>query len=92
MKRDIYKKYGQAMLEFLFCMIIIMLMIYSMMMILRWVGIDLANRRIDHEKVLFRGGIDPLIQPEDVYIKSPQIQLDSYFHKPIKMNAVTDWF
>jgi hypothetical protein len=43
---------GQAVIEFTFCMIIIFLMIYAIMMVLRWTGKDLAERRIAHEETL----------------------------------------
>ena len=83
------------MLEFLFCMIVIMLMIYSMMMIFRWVGVDMAERRIAHDRVLFQGGIltDGVeLEAKDIFVRSSVVQVDRYFYKPIKMNAVHDWF
>jgi len=40
------------MLEFTFCMIVLLLMMYGMMMVFRWVGLDLAERRQSHERVL----------------------------------------
>ena len=91
--KKIFKKYGQAMLEFTFAMIMIMLMMYSMMMIFRWVGLSLAERRIDHDTHLTKGvNLGASLDPDLVYTDGPVIQLDSYFHKPIKMNAVSDWF
>ena len=50
-------KRGQAMIEFTFCMIVIFLMIYAIMMVLRWVGVDLAERRLAHEEQL-RVGVE----------------------------------
>lgn len=47
--------HGQVMVEFTFCMIIIFLMIYAIMMVLRWTGVDLAERRIAHEQQLRTG-------------------------------------
>ncbi len=46
------EKRGQAMIEFMFCMIVIFLMIYAIMMVLRWVGSDLAERRGAHDAQL----------------------------------------
>jgi hypothetical protein len=86
-------KSGQVMLEFTFAMIVIMLMMYSMMMIFRWTGKDMADRRIAHEDALFQNVQRPWSYKVDkVYQNSPEVQLDSYFYKPIKMNAVTDVF
>ena len=83
------------MMEFTFCMIIITLMIYSMMMIFRWMGVDLAERRIAHDSALTQ----PVGASSDgpgaytidkVYTQSPAKQIDTYFYKPIKMNAISD--
>lgn len=43
---------GQAAIEFVFCMIIVLLMMYGTIMIFRWSGVDLAERRMAHDKTL----------------------------------------
>lgn len=79
MKKDnIYKRNkarGQVMLEFTFSMIVLLLMIYGVMMIMQWMGKSYVERRKDHDALLTGGG-------------SPRDQIDPYFHKPIKMNAI----
>lgn len=92
-KLNIQNKFGQVMLEFTFAMIIIMLMMYSMMMIFRWSGLDMAERRMSHDNAILQDVPKPLsYSMTQVYSNSPQKQLDSYFYKPIKMNAVSDLF
>jgi len=43
---------GQVILEFTFCMIIIMLMIYGLTKVAFWTGKDFAARSISHDNVL----------------------------------------
>ena len=47
-----FKRKAQVMLEFAFCMIILFLMMYGIIMVFRWVGLDLGQRRKAHEAVL----------------------------------------
>ena len=69
-------KKGQAILEFTFAMIILMLLIYGLIMVFRWVGLDLAERRIQHEMVLTDNSL------------SPQEQVNPNFYRPKKMRTV----
>ncbi len=64
------------MLEFVFCMIVLFLMMYAIVMLLRWVGLDLGQRQRAHEAVLTNE------------IKGPDGQIDLYFYTPTAMNAV----
>lgn len=81
---------GQALMEFAFCMIVVLLMMYGTMMVFRWAGLDLAERRMAHDRMLTidvnedYGGSGGGPPPET----GPLKQLDSYFYKPIGMNAV----
>jgi len=77
---------AQVIIEFTFSMIIIFLMIYGLMMIFRWTGMDLAFRRISHEDVLTNTIERAYTDPGD----GPLKQLSPYFHTPTKMNAVWD--
>ena len=70
---------GQLLMEFTFTMIVILLMFWGVMMIFRWTGMDLAERRIAHEMTL-TGNINGRF--------GPQQQLDPYFYEPISMNAI----
>jgi hypothetical protein len=63
------------MLEFVFCMIVLFLMMYAVIMIFRWVGLDLGQRQKAHETVLTAS-------------VSPLEQIDPYFYTPESMNAV----
>ncbi len=49
---------GQAIMEFTFCMIVALLMIYGMAMIFRWVGMDFAGRRVGYENSLFSNVVE----------------------------------
>lgn len=49
---------GQAIIEFTFCMVIALLMIYGTMMLFRWGGIDLAERRIAYDETLTQNIIE----------------------------------
>ena len=75
---------GQAALEFSFCMIVVFLMIYGIVMILRWTGLDLAERRRAHDTRL----IAPIDQDYVNASDGPLYQVDPYFYSPIKMNAI----
>jgi len=67
---------GQVILEFTFCMVIVMLMIYGVAKVFFWTGRDLAERRQAHDAVLTGGGT-----PRD------QITPD-FYTKLTKMNAI----
>ena len=75
---------GQVALEFTFCMIVVFLMIYGIIMILRWTGMDLAERRRAHDMRLTA----PIAQDYGNPTDGPLFQVDPYFYSPIKMNAV----
>ena len=75
---------GQAIMEFTFCMIVVLLMIYGTAMIFRWTGMDLAERRIAHENSLYSDAMENFDSPE----QGPLNQLESFSYVPIEMNAV----
>ena len=77
---------AQVLIEFTFAMVIIFLMIYGSIMIFRWSGMDLAEKRIQHEEVLTGTvGFQEFDHPKDAL---PMRQIDPQFYKPIEMNAV----
>jgi hypothetical protein len=45
-------KKAQVMIEFTFCMIILFLMMYGIVMVFRWVGLDLGQRQRAHKALL----------------------------------------
>ena len=106
---------AQVSIEFMFCMIIVFLLIYGVLMIFRWTGLDLLERRRAHDSLLYK----PIVQDWGTCLvcdvgnppgcscscffflcipcgclqwsdvgDGPIKQIDPYFYKPIKMNAV----
>ncbi len=71
---------GQATIEFTFAMIITLILVYALFMVFRWAGLDLAERRVSHERLLS----DESLRPEQ--------QLNPDFHKPRKMDAAVRTF
>ena len=55
--RILMKRKGQAILEYTFCLVIILLLFYGCVMVFRWAGVNLADRRILHDQGL-QAGID----------------------------------
>ncbi len=86
MLRKINKNKAQVTLEFSFCMIIILLMMFSLIRIFRWTGMDLAERRKAHEREL--GKIVGLVEDYEFPRTGPLKQIDPYFFKPGKLDAV----
>lgn len=74
-------KQAQVTLEFIFSMIILVLLVFGTFMIFRWAGLDLAERRYSHERILTQ---DLPNETRDSILR----QLDPFFHRPLKMNAV----
>lgn len=84
-KQKILKlKIGQITLEFLFCMVVVLLMIYGIIYVFRWTGVDLAQRRIAHDTRIgnFRSSIGPRTAHEE------ERQMDPYFYTPVGMDAI----
>lgn len=77
---------GQTMIEFTFCAMIVLLMLFSLIMVFRWAGADLAERRITHDELIVRGSVTQGQTNSMV----PMGQLEPYFYRPIKMNAIWD--
>jgi len=71
------KNKAQVMLEFSFCMIIVMLMIYGMIKLFRWSGIDLVGKSKLYES--------SLTQSSDAGI---QLQVPTYNYSA--MNTIFD--
>ena len=82
----IKEKSAQAVIEFTFGMILVLLMAYALMQIFRWSGVSLAERRIAHENAL----IAPIVEdfPDGTIGVGPESQIDPYFYKPKKVKAV----
>ena len=78
---------AQVLIEFTFCMIVIFLMIYALMKIFLWTGSDLSERRAAHDAALIRNDI---VTSYTISRDSPLKQVDSYFYRPGRINAVWD--
>ena len=82
--RDKHLSRGQTMVEFTFCLIVILLMIYGLMRIFEWTGKDQAMRRMAHDALITSKVEHSYNNPGE----GPAKQIDPYFHTPIKMNAI----
>ena len=78
------KSKGQVLMEFAFSMIIILFIIFGLIMVFRWTGLDLAERRRAHDTVL----MGTIIEDYGNVIDGPLKQIDPFFYNPIEMNAV----
>ena len=86
--RGLRDRKAQVMLEFAFCMIILFLMMYGIIMVFRWVGLDLGQRQQAHKAVLEQN-IDLGYGQGGVPVeRGPLTQIDPYFYTPARMNAV----
>lgn len=70
------KTLGQSSIEFTFALVVIFLLAYGLIRIFRWVGMDLAERRWEHEQVLTNQSL------------SPQEQVKPDFYRPKRINSV----
>ena len=70
---------GQVMIEFTFCMIIVFLMMYAVLMVFRWTGRDPGRRQKAHEDLLRSTGGGG---------GNPQPSIAPYFYTPEPMKAV----
>jgi len=95
MTKNLKLKNAQSTLEFSFSMIAILLLIYGCVMIFRWSGVSLAERRIAHDDVLVTVVPDNYVQ--DLYsfpwggggpTPTPLIQVRPHFYTPESMNFV----
>lgn len=84
-KKTLRPAKGQVIAEFAICMVIVMLMFYSLMKIFMWTGTDLVERRISHETRLFDTNV---AQSYGDMRNSPIRQITPHFHYPTQMNAV----
>lgn len=71
--RQVAFRKGQMTIEFAFSVAMSLIMLYSLVMVLKWAGTDLIERRIMHENKLTTG--------------SALEQIEPFFQKPIKLDA-----
>lgn len=75
---------AQVILEFTMCMIIVLLLIYGCIMVFRWSGMDLAERRIGHDESI----TTKIEENWGSYTQSPLNQIRSDFFKSGGMGFV----
>jgi hypothetical protein len=73
---------GQVILEFTFCMVIVLLMVYGITKILTWTGREYVGRITGHDETLF------LSVPSRYSDSGPVRQIDPYYYTPVKLNAI----
>ncbi len=80
------RKKAQVIMEFSLCMLIVFLMIFALIRILRWTGVDLVERRRAHDDVLYQSIQQDYsaATPWD----GPLKQIDPYFYSSSPMNAI----
>jgi hypothetical protein len=69
---------AQVTLEFVLCMMIVLLMFYALIQVLHWAGMDLVERRKAHDSILSNRQL------------GERGQLRSDFYRMSRMNAVWD--
>ena len=74
---------GQTMIEFSFCLIVIIILLLGMIKVFVWSGKDLADRRKMHEKVLTNPYFSPeeQIRPGFYYSSRVHAEVDSNIFK-----------
>jgi len=82
MKKTIFTQYGQSTIEFSFCFALVLLLFYGCMMLVRWAGLGLAERRIAHDEVLTHGIRDDWKSFEE----GPLQQLNPDFYDGMQLN------
>ncbi len=71
---------GQGFLEFTFAMMVLMIMIYGLIRVFGWTGVDLTEGRLAHERTLTDGGL------------SSRQQINPEFYVPTPFNAIWTGF
>lgn len=66
---------GQSTIEFVFSMMVTMVLIVALFLVFHWAGMDIANRRFTHDQVLTNDAL------------RPEQQLAPNFYKPRKIDA-----
>ena len=93
------RKWGQVTLEFTFCLVVVVLLMYGATKALRWVALDLSERRSAHDTLLSTpicGSIRcdeswkyiNFTNWDDGSNNSPLNQLDEGFYKSKRMGLV----
>lgn len=68
-------KKGQSTIEFVFAMMVTMILVVALFLVFHWAGMDFGNRRFTHDQVLSNDSL------------RPEQQLIPDFYKPRKIDA-----
>ena len=82
---------GQSTIEFTCAMTVVLILIYALVMVFRWAGLDLAERRFAHQELLTTTNeviINPVTNAVTTRILKAENQLNPDFYKPRKIDAV----
>ena len=77
-------KNAQVIIEYTFCFVIILLLIYGCVMAFRWAGLSLVNRRIAHDETL----VSDVADQWGAFSDSPLKQFYPDFYNMMNMNLV----
>jgi len=91
---------GQVILEFTFCMVIVLLMLYGITKVFVWTGREYVGRIQGHDETL-NMNVEERYDPECIksigpfciewdsgIVYGPAQQIDPYYYTPVKMNAI----
>ena len=81
------KTKAQVSIEFTFGMIMVLIMVYGVVHIFRWVATDFVERQRSHDATIKQNGISKKQYSSPA--QSPVVrQLEPVFHSPVDMNAI----
>lgn len=66
---------GQSTIEFTFAMMVTLILVLALFLVFRWVGLDYADRRFTHDRILSNNSL------------RPEQQLIPEFYRPRKIDA-----
>ena len=84
-KEKLKKNHGQVFLEFTFCFLVLLLLLYGCVMAFRWAGLSFADIRTSHDSALRDQSVD---EGWTIADNGPLKQLNPNFYKPRNMNLV----
>ena len=83
---DVRRRRGQVVTEFVFCFALVLLLFWGCILVIRWAGVSLAERRTVHDATLTSFVPDDW----DTFPESPFNQVNPDFHEGTKMNLIFD--
>lgn len=84
MRKYIKTKFAQATIEFTFSFILMLILFYGIIQAIRWTGVTLAERRIQHEQSFKKTVGDNW----KGYDNGPMQQIRSDFYQPKRMDLI----